>query len=172
MMMKVRALSSEGRMTAMMLTVLPVFTFAMLFLFNPPFFLDVADDPWFVPGLRDADRALRHRLLHHPQDGRFEGLSDDRACRREHRSAHCSCWLLLFAVVAAAAYFVAQAIALRQVDAPPAGRGGPRPRRARQTLGSLRAERRRKRLAQARQLDRAAAASAWSTPRTRRCARS
>ena len=50
MLLKVRALSSEGRMTAVMLTVLPVFTFAMLFLFNPHFFMDVADDPWFVPG--------------------------------------------------------------------------------------------------------------------------
>ena len=50
MMMKVRALSSEGRMTAIMLTVLPVFTFTMLFMFNPSFFLDVANDPWFVPG--------------------------------------------------------------------------------------------------------------------------
>lgn len=50
MMMKVRALSSEGRMTAVMLTVLPIFTFVMLFLFNPNFFLDVANDPWFVPG--------------------------------------------------------------------------------------------------------------------------
>lgn len=50
MLMKVRALSSEGRMTALMLTVLPVFTFTMLFLFNPSFFLDVANDPWFVPG--------------------------------------------------------------------------------------------------------------------------
>jgi tight adherence protein B len=50
MMMKVRALSSEGRMTAIMLTVLPVFTFALLFILNPRFFLDVANDPWFVPG--------------------------------------------------------------------------------------------------------------------------
>lgn len=50
MMMKVRALSSEGRMTAVMLTVLPVFTFVMLFLFSPRFFLDVANDPWFIPG--------------------------------------------------------------------------------------------------------------------------
>jgi len=50
MYLKVRALSSEGRMTAVMLTVLPVFTFVVLFLFNPPFFLDVANDPWFVPG--------------------------------------------------------------------------------------------------------------------------
>ena len=50
MMMKVRALSSEGRMTALMLTVLPLFTFTLLFVFNPQFFLDVANDPWFVPG--------------------------------------------------------------------------------------------------------------------------
>jgi tight adherence protein B len=50
MMMKVRALSSEGRMTAVMLTVLPLLTFTLLFVFNPQFFLDVANDPWFVPG--------------------------------------------------------------------------------------------------------------------------
>lgn len=50
MMLKVRALSSEGRMTAVMLTVLPIFTFVSLFLVNPRFFLDVADDPMFVPG--------------------------------------------------------------------------------------------------------------------------
>ena len=50
MFMKVRALSSEGRMTAVMLTVLPVLTFALLFIFNPQFFLDVANDPWFIPG--------------------------------------------------------------------------------------------------------------------------
>ena len=50
MMMKVRALSSEGRMTAIMLTVLPVFAFTMLFLFNPRFYLDVSDDPAFAPG--------------------------------------------------------------------------------------------------------------------------
>jgi tight adherence protein B len=50
MFMKVRALSSEGRMTAVMLTVLPIFTFTLLFIANPSFFLDVAADPWFVPG--------------------------------------------------------------------------------------------------------------------------
>ena len=50
MFLKVRALSSEGRMTATMLTILPIFTFVVLFLFNPPFFLDVANDRWFVPG--------------------------------------------------------------------------------------------------------------------------
>ena len=50
MLMKVRALSSEGRMTAVMLTVLPIFTFVLLFILNARFFLDVADDPWFMPG--------------------------------------------------------------------------------------------------------------------------
>jgi tight adherence protein B len=50
MLLKVRALSSEGRMTATMLTILPIFTFVMFFLFSPRFFLEVADDPWFIPG--------------------------------------------------------------------------------------------------------------------------
>jgi tight adherence protein B len=50
MMMKVRALSSEGRMTAMMLTILPVAAFVVLFLLSPGFYLDVADDPAFIPG--------------------------------------------------------------------------------------------------------------------------
>lgn len=50
MMLKVRALSSEGRMTAAMLTGLPVLAFSLLFLTNPKFYLDVADDPAFLPG--------------------------------------------------------------------------------------------------------------------------
>jgi tight adherence protein B len=50
MYLKVRALSSEGRMTAVMLTILPVAAFTLLFALNPRFYLDVADDPWFVPG--------------------------------------------------------------------------------------------------------------------------
>ena len=37
-------------MTAMMLTILPIFTFVLLFTLNPSFFLEVAGDPWFVPG--------------------------------------------------------------------------------------------------------------------------
>jgi len=37
-------------MTATMLTILPIFTFVMFFLFSPRFFLDVANDPWFIPG--------------------------------------------------------------------------------------------------------------------------
>lgn len=50
MMRKVRALSSEGRMTAVMLTALPVIAFTLLFIGNPKFYLDVADDPAFLPG--------------------------------------------------------------------------------------------------------------------------
>jgi tight adherence protein B len=50
MMMKVRALSSEGRMTAVMLTALPVLAITGLFLLNPGFYLDVSDDPAFLPG--------------------------------------------------------------------------------------------------------------------------
>jgi tight adherence protein B len=48
--LKVRALSSEGRMTGWMLTVLPVFTLVSMFLLSPQFYLDVAKDPIFVIG--------------------------------------------------------------------------------------------------------------------------
>jgi tight adherence protein B len=50
MYMKVRALSSEGRMTGWILGVLPIFTFIFLFLMNPGFYLDVAADPIFYFG--------------------------------------------------------------------------------------------------------------------------
>lgn len=50
MMMKVRALSSEGRMSAIMLTALPILVLVSLFLLDPGFYLDVAGDPAFVPG--------------------------------------------------------------------------------------------------------------------------
>ena len=50
MMMKVQALSSEGRMSATMLTVLPIGAFALLFALNPAFYLDVADDRMFILG--------------------------------------------------------------------------------------------------------------------------
>ena len=50
MMLKVRALSSEGRMTAIILTALPILAFTSLFTLNPQFYLDVSDDPAFVPG--------------------------------------------------------------------------------------------------------------------------
>jgi tight adherence protein B len=48
---KVRALSSEGRMTGWILTVLPVLTFVGMFLVNPRFYLDVAQDRIFMFGL-------------------------------------------------------------------------------------------------------------------------
>lgn len=50
MYMKVRALSSEGRMTALILTALPILAFSALFLTNPAFYLDVAQDPIFPVG--------------------------------------------------------------------------------------------------------------------------
>jgi len=52
MLLKVRALSSEGRLTATMLTILPLGSFLVLFFVNPRFFLDVAGDPWFIPGFK------------------------------------------------------------------------------------------------------------------------
>ncbi|WP_343615112.1 type II secretion system F family protein [Novosphingobium sp.] len=48
--MKVRALSSEGRMSGWMLSALPVLTLASMFLVNPKFYLDVAQDTIFVYG--------------------------------------------------------------------------------------------------------------------------
>lgn len=50
MAMMVRALSSEGRMTGTILTVLPLLAFTALFLLNPAFYLDVAGDPAFLTG--------------------------------------------------------------------------------------------------------------------------
>lgn len=48
--LKVRALSSEGRMTAWLLTALPVLAFVILFVMNPAFYLDAASDPIFYIG--------------------------------------------------------------------------------------------------------------------------
>ena len=48
--LKVRALSSEGRMTGWMLTILPVITLVGMFAVNPGFYLDIARDPIFVFG--------------------------------------------------------------------------------------------------------------------------
>ncbi len=48
--LKVKALSSEGRMTAVMLTVLPVFAFVSIFLATPDYYLENAEDPIFVFG--------------------------------------------------------------------------------------------------------------------------
>jgi tight adherence protein B len=51
MVLKVRALSSEGKMTGGLLTVLPIGTFVVMFASQPSFYLDVADDPLFMPGV-------------------------------------------------------------------------------------------------------------------------
>ncbi|GAA0273372.1 type II secretion system F family protein [Alteraurantiacibacter aestuarii] len=50
MYMKVRALSAEGRLTGLMLTVLPVLTLVGMFLVNPSFYLETARDPIFIIG--------------------------------------------------------------------------------------------------------------------------
>ncbi|TCJ39493.1 type II secretion system F family protein [Parafrankia sp. BMG5.11] len=50
MYMKVRALSSEGRMSAWMLTALPVLTLLSMLAVNPGFYFDVAQDRIFVIG--------------------------------------------------------------------------------------------------------------------------
>lgn len=51
MVLKVRALASEGKMTAVVLSVLPVGTFAMVFSMNPGFYMKAADDPMFMPAM-------------------------------------------------------------------------------------------------------------------------
>lgn len=51
MVLKVRALASEGKMTGMLLSALPVGTFIVMFASKPRFYLDVVDDPWFMPGV-------------------------------------------------------------------------------------------------------------------------
>ena len=48
--LKVRALSSEGRMTGRMLTILPIVAFVGLFSVNPEFYLAVAQDRMFIIG--------------------------------------------------------------------------------------------------------------------------
>lgn len=50
MVLKVRALASEGKMTGTLLTAMPIITFVGVFSSEPQFYLDVVDDPWFMPG--------------------------------------------------------------------------------------------------------------------------
>lgn len=50
MYMKVRALSSEGRLTGWMLTVLPIISLLGMVTVNPGFYMDVAGDPIFIWG--------------------------------------------------------------------------------------------------------------------------
>jgi tight adherence protein B len=51
MVLKVRALASEGKMTAVVLSILPVGTFTFIFATNPKFYTDVMSDPMFLPGM-------------------------------------------------------------------------------------------------------------------------
>lgn len=51
MKLKVRALASEGKMTAGVLSGVPILTFLAVFALNPAFYLDVADDPAFLPSV-------------------------------------------------------------------------------------------------------------------------
>lgn len=51
MFMKVRALSSEGRMTGWMLTVLPILAFISIFLVAPSYYIEIADDFIFQAGM-------------------------------------------------------------------------------------------------------------------------
>lgn len=51
MVLKVRALASEGKVTGMLLSALPVGTFVFMFVSRPNFYLDVVDDPLFMPGV-------------------------------------------------------------------------------------------------------------------------
>ena len=51
MVLKVRALASEGKMTGAVLTAMPIITFVLVFLNSPEFYLQVADDPLFLPAV-------------------------------------------------------------------------------------------------------------------------
>ncbi len=51
MVLKVRALASEGKMTAVVLSLLPVGTFTFVLTTNPSFYLNVMNDPIFLPGM-------------------------------------------------------------------------------------------------------------------------
>ncbi len=51
MVLKVNALASEGKMTATLLSALPILTFAFMFASQPQFYFDTMDDPWFLPGV-------------------------------------------------------------------------------------------------------------------------
>ena len=115
MMMKVRALSSEGRMTAIMLTVLPVFAFTVLFLLNPASISKLRTIPSFVPGFVGADRAVFHRVHLDPANGRFEGLTRCLNCSPKIGILRLLLLLLLFAWSPLRPISSPQAIAARQL---------------------------------------------------------
>lgn len=49
--MKVKALSAEGRISAMLLSVLPFITGALILTVNPSYYFNSLDDPLFLPGM-------------------------------------------------------------------------------------------------------------------------
>lgn len=69
MLKTIKALSAEGRISAMVLSVLPLAVGALIFAGNPNFYLNVADDPLFKPllgaaaGLMLAGVYIMHRLV-------------------------------------------------------------------------------------------------------------
>jgi len=66
---KIKALSSEGRMSAVVLSFLPFAVGAIIFTGNPGFYLNVADDPLFLPmmgaalGLMLAGIYIMYRMV-------------------------------------------------------------------------------------------------------------
>jgi len=69
---KIKALSAEGRITAMVVSFVPIALAAFLHLTTPSYYADVADDPLFLPllgmgillTLANAI-ALRHQVRFH-----------------------------------------------------------------------------------------------------------
>jgi tight adherence protein B len=51
MMRKIKALSAEGRLTAVIVSAVPLIIFVALNLLSPTYYGDVADDPLYMPFL-------------------------------------------------------------------------------------------------------------------------
>lgn len=60
---KIRALSGEGRVSAIVLCVLPFITGGAILLLNPGFYTNVADDPLFWPGMGIAGAMMTGGIL-------------------------------------------------------------------------------------------------------------
>jgi tight adherence protein B len=46
---KIRAVSAEGRMSAIVISAMPLVVFAIVNLISPNYFGEVLTDPWFLP---------------------------------------------------------------------------------------------------------------------------